>query len=62
MINQMDYVNLGLVCAKVCITLNWVLREKGMDNLNEVVFEAIRQLALWVIPAVHVPGSFFTVF
>ena len=44
MINQLDYVDLGLACADVCIVLNRGLSGKGLNDLNNSVREAIDQL------------------
>ena len=46
LIDQVDCVCLGFVCAEVCTTLDLPLREKGLDNLNKLVCEAVRQLTL----------------
>jgi len=44
MVNQMDYVELGLACAEVCTVLDKGLRGKKLDDLNDTVCEAINQL------------------
>jgi len=44
MVNQMDYVELGLACAEVCTVLDKGLRGKRLDDLNDTVCEAINQL------------------
>ena len=44
MINQVDYVELGLACADVCANLDRGLNGKRLDDLNNSVLEAIRQL------------------
>ena len=44
MINKVDYVELGLACAEVCAALDRGLSEKGLDDLNDSVCEAIKQL------------------
>ena len=44
MINQMDYVELGLACADVCTTLDRGLNGKRLNDLNDSVYEAIKQL------------------
>ena len=46
LINQMDYVDLGLACAEVCAALDRGLKEKGLGDLNDSVCEAINQLTL----------------
>ena len=48
--NQIDYVELGLACAEVCTALDRGLKGKGLDDLNDSVYEAIKQLTLWVAP------------
>jgi len=44
MINWMDYVELGLVCADVCTALDRGLSGKRLSDLNNSVCEAIKQL------------------
>ena len=44
MINQADYVDLGLACADVCIALDRGLKGKRLGDLNNSVLEAIEQL------------------
>ena len=44
MANQMDYVELGLACADVCTALDRGLSGKRLDDLNNSVCEAIKQL------------------
>ena len=44
MVNQMDYVELGLDCAEVCAALDQGLRGKKLDDLHDSVCEAINQL------------------
>jgi len=44
MINQVDYVELGLACAQVYTLLDRGLSGKGSDDLNNSVLEAIEQL------------------
>ena len=44
MINKADYVELGMACADVCVTLKRGLGEKSEDDLNDSVRKAIRQL------------------
>jgi len=44
MINQVDYVELGLACAGVCTALDRGLRGKRLSDLNNSVCEAINQL------------------
>jgi len=44
MINQMDYVELGMICADFCTTLDRGLSGKKLNDLNNSVCEAIKQL------------------
>jgi len=44
MINQADYVDLGLACAEVCTVLDRGLAGKRLDDLNNSVLEGIKQL------------------
>ena len=44
MINQADYVDLGLACADVCKVLDRGMRGRRMDELGQSVFEAIEHL------------------
>jgi len=44
MINQVDYVELGLACADICTTLDRGLYGKDLDDLNSSVREALGQL------------------
>jgi len=44
MINQADYIELGLTCADVCTALDRGLRGKMLEDLDGSVCEAINQL------------------
>jgi hypothetical protein len=44
MLNQSDYVELGLACANVCNALDRGMNGKKMNDLNQSVCEAINQL------------------
>jgi len=44
MINEVEYVEIGLACADVCTILDRGLKEKSLDDLNDSVVEAINQL------------------
>ena len=46
MINQMDYVELGLACADVCAALDRGLDGKRLNDLKNSVCEAIKQLTM----------------
>jgi len=45
MINEADYVELGLACASVCKTLARGTDGRRGDRLSQSVFKAIEQLA-----------------
>ena len=42
--NRTDYVELGLACADVCTALDRGLYGKRLNDLNNSVCEAIKQL------------------
>ena len=44
MVNQADYVELGLACADVCNALDRGLNGKGFNDLNNTVRRVISQL------------------
>jgi len=44
MINEADYVELGLACADVCAALDRGLGGKRLEELNTSVCDAINQL------------------
>ena len=44
MINQVDYIELGLACAEVCAALDRALNGKRLNDLNDSVCGAINQL------------------
>jgi len=44
MTNYADYIELGLACADVCTALDRGLSGKRLDDLNNSVCEAIKQL------------------
>ena len=44
MINELDYVELGLSCADVCRTLDRGTNGKKRDELSLSVYDAINQL------------------
>ena len=50
MINERDYVELGLSCADICTALDRGLNGRRVDELSQSVFEAIQQLTTWVEP------------
>jgi len=44
MVNEMDYVELGLSCADICRALDRGMNGKKLDDLNQSVCDAISQL------------------
>ena len=44
MVNEMDYVELGLACNTVCTALDRGLRGKRLSELSGSVLEGINQL------------------
>jgi len=49
MVNQHNYVKLGLGCADVSRALDRGVNGKKLDDLSQSVYEAIRQFTMWVI-------------
>jgi hypothetical protein len=52
MINQQDYVELGLNCADICRALDRGMDGKRLGDLSHSVCEAVNQLTVWVKSAV----------
>ena len=46
MVNETDYVDLGLACADVCKALDRGMNGRRVDELSQSVLEAIQQLAM----------------
>lgn len=46
MVNEGDYVDLGLACADVCKALDRGMNGRRVDQLSQSVFEAIGQLTM----------------
>ena len=44
MVNEQDYVELGLFCAGICEALKRGIGEKELDELSKSVCDAIKQL------------------
>ena len=44
MLNEMEYVELGLFCANICKALDRGMRGKKLDDLSQTVCDAINQL------------------
>jgi len=60
MVNDVDYVELGLACANVCTTLDRGLKGKSLDDLNDSMVEAISQLTTWVTPVMLILSTSLT--
>lgn len=43
MVNELDYIGLGLSCADICQTLDRGLKGRRSDELNRSVLEAIER-------------------
>ena len=54
MVNEQDYVDLGLSCANICKALERGMGGKTLNNLSQSVCDAINQLTTWVQLAIHV--------
>ena len=44
MVNEIDYVELGIACADVCRALERGMNGRRVNELSQSVFEAIGQL------------------
>jgi hypothetical protein len=53
MVNQQDYVDLGLSCADICTALSRGMTGRKLSDLSQSVHEAISQLTACVKPAIH---------
>jgi hypothetical protein len=62
MVNELDYVELGLNCADICRALDRGMNGKRLDDLSQSVYEAINQLTTWVQPERHSLDSSITMF
>ena len=47
MVNEQDYIELGLSCADICRALERGMGEKGLNDLNKSVCDAINQLTTY---------------
>ena len=48
MVNERDYVEIGLNCADICTALDRGMNGKLLDDLSQALCKAINQLTLWV--------------
>jgi len=46
MSDNLDYVELGLVCADVCMVIERGMRGRQLDDIHRSVYEAITQLVM----------------
>jgi len=46
MLNELDYVDLGLFCADICKALEQGMGGKSLDDLSRSVRDAINKLTL----------------
>jgi len=53
MINEQEYVELGLCCSDICRALERGINGKKLNELSQSVCEAISQLTMWVGPVIH---------
>jgi hypothetical protein len=53
MVENLDYVELGLSCADVCRALDRGIKGKKPTEPSQSVYDAINQLTLWVEPAMR---------
>ena len=61
MINDQDYVELGLSCADICRALERGMSGKTLDDLSQSVCDAMGQLTTWVEPAMRSLDNSLTV-
>ena len=50
MVNEQDYIELGLSCADICGALERGMGEKELNDLNKSVCDAINQLTTYAEP------------
>ena len=61
MINDQDYVELGLSCADICQALQRGMNGNGLGDLSQPVCDAMNQLTTWVEPGMHSLDNSLTV-
>jgi hypothetical protein len=54
MVDNTDYVGLGLSCADVCRALARGVNGKRLEELSQSVYDATNRLTVWVEPATHI--------
>ena len=60
MVNEVDYVELGLACADLCQALVRGIKGRETDQSSQPVLKAIGQLTTWVELVVHVLNNLLT--
>ena len=56
-VNEQDYVDIGLSCADICKALERGMGGKKLDDISKSVRDAINQLTTWVELAIYIPCS-----
>ena len=60
MADDQGCVDLGRACADACTMLYLKLNGKRLYELNQSILDAIRDLNMWVGPAIHTLGDSLT--
>lgn len=60
MLNEVEYVELGLSCADVCLALDQGMKGVGVDQPSPSTLGAIKQLSAWVKPTTRTPPNSLT--
>lgn len=60
MINEVNYVELGLSCANICEVLHRGTSGRRADQLSPSVLRAIEQLTVWVEATMPAQGDLLT--
>ena len=54
MVNEQDFVDLGLSCADICKAFGWGVDGKRLDDLSKSACDAINRLMTWAELVIHV--------
>ena len=54
MVNEQEYIDLGLFCAEICKVMDRGLDGRRLEELGQSALEAIRQLTTWVASVMYV--------
>jgi len=57
MIDEQDYVELGLFCADICKALERGMNGKKLSDLGQSVCDAMNQLTTWVGSTIHISST-----